>query len=270
VRTWYDQSFRDRLTKSHEEEQLALTNAEILQSITEIQQAVNDMQEDDSGFSIIDSQSLLASGASGSDRDALIIKPGRPLLFPSTKHSHTFLVLVRPTSEGTDLWAIDSDRGNLMANDNEEVRKTIIELLHRTKWNVLPDTPLPNALGWVSGAQQSEGWQAGYYTILNAWSILLGFRPDPNFAPSDPGFFQAAAVIVRLTLGQFTDWKLMWAFQHCHGFILDKTVRNSGAESAYLSVQVPPRGIWHALLGSFVLLYSTLLKSRPLTLYPSL
>jgi hypothetical protein len=225
VRTWYDQSFQDRLTKSHEEEQLALTNAEILQSITEIQQAVNDMQEDDSGFSIIDSQSLLAFGASGSDSDTLVIKPGRPLLFPLTKHSHTFLVLVRPTYKGTDLWAIDSDRGNLMANDKEEVRKTIIELLHRTKWNVPPNTPLPNALGWVSGAQQSEGWQAG--------SILLGFRPDPNFTPSDPGFFQAAAVIVRLTLGQFTDWKLMWAFLHCHGFILDKTVRNSRVKSAY-------------------------------------
>ncbi|KAF2659148.1 hypothetical protein K491DRAFT_675845 [Lophiostoma macrostomum CBS 122681] len=222
VKRWYDQTFHDRLRKDREEEQLALTDAEIVRSITEIQRAINELQDDEQGFAIIDSESLIAFGTSGDVDDGLVIRPGRPLLFPLTRRTHTLLILVQATLDGTILHAIDSSRITLGKTDREEILETIKELLQRTRWNVGSNAPRPESVRWLSGAQQSEEWQAGYYTILNAWSVLLGFRANPNFSPSKPGFFQMAAVLVRLTLGQFTDWKLLWAFLLCHGFIMDE------------------------------------------------
>lgn len=82
---------------------------------------------------------------------------------------------------------------------------------------------LPNDITWVTATPQTGNPElTHYYTIFQAWSILLGLQLAPNLrngTDRDPDFRSDANKIVERVLQGNAGWDLIFAFLRSYGFI---------------------------------------------------
>ncbi|CAN9132980.1 unnamed protein product [Alternaria alternata] len=79
-------------------------------------------------------------------------------------------------------------------------------------------TIVGSVLTWMHGPQQSRAEESGYFAIMNSWAVLLGLPINNDFCPRE-GFFQETFSLIQAVKNGNADWKLIWAFLLCAGYI---------------------------------------------------
>ncbi|KAF1993670.1 hypothetical protein P154DRAFT_588402 [Amniculicola lignicola CBS 123094] len=154
--------------------------------------------------------------------------PNSPLIIPWARtsrlgESHSFLVVIqnerieKSSASRRSIHVLDSGPWLSGREERGEVFNDIITLIEASGRDAGGD---PEAINWISTPPHRENWESNYYTLVNAWSILLDGDINPNFQPSD-SFFHDFGEVVYLSLSGQADWMLIWTFLVCSGYIAD-------------------------------------------------
>ncbi|KAF2871720.1 hypothetical protein BDV95DRAFT_607134 [Massariosphaeria phaeospora] len=224
-----------------DEDKFGLDRDVIFQAIAGVNQAITSFQPPRQGLAAIDLATLRSTvlpNVPNESADASVFGEGRLLLFPWSWQQHTVLVAVQvePTEDADEpggpkdlikIYVLDS--APWIANQKER-RITHLKsskLIQSNGWNSGLEASLPEFTMWTNRVLNGENryWQSGYYTIFNAWSVLLGLQPRSAFRPTGD-FWLEAKTVVETVLDGTADWKLIWSFLRCHGFVAEERPPN--------------------------------------------
>jgi hypothetical protein len=197
----------------------ALGFARVFQRIASVARALNELHTAGNGFTVT---------APGPRKESSLIPYALPhvhdqvALHVQPINHRTLLLLIhfetaKPSKNAT-VYVVDSSPGTNGLDQREEFYAHLGK-----EWKKTFDVPIPASLNWTYGPQQPEQWQADYFAILNAWSILLNLRLNTtDFVPSE-SFFVNANQLFEAATGGDTDWKLIWAFLRCTNYVMDQS-----------------------------------------------
>ncbi|PSN62308.1 hypothetical protein BS50DRAFT_650848 [Corynespora cassiicola Philippines] len=182
--------------------------------------AINIIKPRGQGFStFVDDQRLRA------------LRPGRPILMPLEEEEHPVLLFARYAASGIELQILDPMHWSATRDIRDRIYRRVVEHIS-CGWmypipNDIENSEVPNIwpryATWVSFPQQKDAIHSIYFVILYAWAMAMGFTTDADFRvknSKDYQFYEDALTIFKL-VGQCAtvDWKLLFAFFRCHGFI---------------------------------------------------
>lgn len=158
------------------------------------------------------------------------IRPGRPMLVYIHLEQHFVLLIISLNADlKPTLTVMDSKSYYLDAAARQEVHDKALLILRHSQWchstwtqDAVEDM-LPSETIWAPSAQQPTDAECGYYVVLNAWTLVLGLQPDPNFDPhSGPNsakeFWSQARALMKLARMGKVSSKLIYAFLKCTRF----------------------------------------------------
>jgi hypothetical protein len=197
----------------------ALGFARVFQRIASVARALNELHTAGNGFTVT---------APGPRKESSLIPYALPQVHDQVAlhvqpfNHRTLLLLIHfetaKSSKNATVYVVDSSPGT---NSLDQRQKFYAHL--GKEWKKTFDVPIPASLNWTYGPQQPEPWQADYFAILNAWSILLDLRLNTtNFVPSE-SFFVDANQLLEAATGGDADWKLIWAFLRCTNYVMDQS-----------------------------------------------
>ncbi|KAF1830992.1 hypothetical protein BDW02DRAFT_607573 [Decorospora gaudefroyi] len=182
----------------------------------------------DRGFGFVNQVSV-QSCASEIPMDILAtLRPGRPLMVPFLDRYHIVLLAIDLDEHGEPTFSIlDSKSYHFSAESRATVHRAAVNLFRGSHWwkGVFEESELdkhcPKYTSWIPVSQQGRHTECGFYTILNAWALALGLRPDPNVNIdwTDQFFTDMLDVIHLARIGR-ADWELISLFLECRGFVL--------------------------------------------------
>lgn len=199
----------------------------IFDSIASVSQAITWIQPLTEGLGVID-YATLESFIFGSEElpEFPSLYDGRPLFLPWTENNYSMLVAVQAhvTDEKKRITVSMLDPALWLSSRKQRLRiyTSVLDLIKHIHWD---DYLKPagftteGSASWITSLQAGEPWHTGYYTIFNAWAILFSLPLNPLFRPSQD-FFEQAGRLIRLSLGGFADWKLIWSLLLCSGFVM--------------------------------------------------
>ncbi|KAF5847477.1 hypothetical protein GGP41_000174 [Bipolaris sorokiniana] len=199
--------------------------------------AINEMQSIEEGFSIVQSQFVqLCQALEGVDVENYMLNalhPGRPLLAPISFKSHIVLLLAQLDEQGRPTISfLDSLFYHYDAEDREKLFEIGWQVLRGSSWwqgvfankNAFEKVK-PKSATWVETARQPTANECGYFTILNAWGLVMGLELNQNVRLRwTDSFFQELQDVVHLVRLGHADWKLISAFLQCHDLVRDGIV----------------------------------------------
>ncbi|KAJ4335265.1 hypothetical protein N0V95_008950 [Ascochyta clinopodiicola] len=200
----------------------ALSSNDVFASINTVARALNRLQRAGEGITVVE-QPLDQNGAVRADGNLNALTEG-VLLLPWQYEKHTLLVVAQSArSSGGGIptcHVVDSAPWTLKQVERQQFRDTVTSTFeaHWRPGRAANGVKLPPGMTWVLGPRQLELWQCGYYAVFNAWSVMLDCTLDINFAPRD-GFFQRGREVIAVVLAGLADWKLVWSFLLCYGYV---------------------------------------------------
>ena len=232
IENWLNEEVSEAFGEQISElDKLRLSDEDVFYSIEAVSHAISDLDPDNCPLIHLDykvfRKSYFAETGVLLETAAPELTPGSVLFLPwrvpdvSEEYSVLALVEVAASVNEAQLfririfdsapWTLTRDQ-RLRLVDNISL---LLKFLHQSH----SVHPLQSGeITWVSHGRSQHDWQARYYTILHAWSVLLGLELNKNFQATEE-FFQAASFVIRLAIGGFTDWKLILALLSCHRFV---------------------------------------------------
>ena len=198
-----------------------------MEGVASVGEAINDIQSEDSGFSIV-SWMTLGIAESGQHDHNRAIRPQRPMLLPWWFNHHILLLVFQRDEDGTiGLHVLDSKKWHNSAQERVQIYQESTTVMENLMWYRIPfnDSQYikPRNAIWVGPvAQQLVDWVCGYHTILNAWVIALGLNLNPDFIP-ETKFYEEARRLIIFALGGFLDYRIVYAFLLCRKFIQEQS-----------------------------------------------
>ncbi|EAT78575.2 hypothetical protein SNOG_13950 [Parastagonospora nodorum SN15] len=195
--------------------------------ILQVLRAMNEVFPDGQGFSFYEPEekmlmtSLVDRMGDVGDKSPAPIDPGayhdRVVLSPRRIGNHRVLLLLQFTLTDTDtavtIHVLDSAEGKL----SKEQRQELFDSIDRMRDS---DPVIPRSIMWIFGPQQQSAWQIDYFTVLNAWSTLLGLDLNQHFSlEGKPNFFTEIKQLLQAAAAGQADWKLIWAFLRCSNYV---------------------------------------------------
>jgi hypothetical protein len=196
-------------------ERILKGQTEIFQAIIAVARALNELQPSGHGFTV---QPQTADGLHSINsfreeepsHDSIVLQPFE---FQGNNLLLVFQLEQREADEHTTVYVVDSAPWVLTAGERAELYQIVKNM------DLMFETTMPASLTWIFGAEQGKQWQANYFTVLNAWSILFGLPLNTkSFTPKE-SFLQDTDDLVRAVWGGLADWKLVWSFLRCAGYI---------------------------------------------------
>ncbi|KAH4015563.1 hypothetical protein HBI95_163550 [Parastagonospora nodorum] len=196
--------------------------------ILQVLRALNEVFPDGQGFSFYEPEekmlmtSLVDRMGDVGDKSPAPIDPGayhdRVVLSPRRIGNHRVLLLLQFTLNDTDtavtIHVLDSAEGKL----SKEQRQELFDSIDRMRDS---DPVMPRSIMWIFGPQQQSAWQIDYFTVLNAWSTLLGLDLNQHFSlEGKPNFFTEIKQLLQAAAAGQADWKLIWAFLRCSNYVV--------------------------------------------------
>lgn len=214
-----------------------LLDIEVALSISAVLLAINDVQDAESGFSIVP-QNYIQACAFTDDPNLTqfhppALRPGRPLIAPIHHRNHFVLLVAQFNEEGRPTISIlDSQTHQYEQQNREEVFQMAWRVLCRTSWwrGFFPDVDAfnqvkPASASWIKTAQQPGSSECGYYVILNAWALALGLELNPDVRLQwTHQFHRELLDVMHLARLARVDSRLIFAFLRCHNIVRDGVI----------------------------------------------
>jgi hypothetical protein len=207
-----DRSVNVTLAKGSEKKGMSLIS--IYQSIAPVIRALNELHPPGQGFTLTESDGRVVT----SEVNPPINFHDRVVLRLHSFAGRNLLLLLQFEQEEAERHAtvhvLDSGSRLVPPEQREELHASIVENTAFTY-----DTELPGSFTWVNGPQQNATWQADYFTVLNAWTILLGLQFNTtDFSPLEDFFTDTEQIIQAVNAG-LADWRLVWAYLRCINYV---------------------------------------------------
>ncbi|KAF1948891.1 hypothetical protein CC80DRAFT_554006 [Byssothecium circinans] len=209
----------------------------IFRSVAAVIQAVDHKQEPQECFGVMTFDTLKSLAASKRD---VALFGAQPMLLPYTVNGHSFLVVVQsPDTSRVSIAVFDSapwlSRPKLRCEVYNDVKGMLCNKgqLDYLDGNFKPDLQA----NWITKVEAAMPWQTGYYTIMTAWAIALGLPVNPFFKSKHKTFRSCRKVIRAVSKG-YADWRLIWSFLACMGFVDN---RNPDDSQAFISDEIQVR-----------------------------
>ncbi|UPX19089.1 uncharacterized protein EKO05_0009363 [Ascochyta rabiei] len=201
----------------------ALSSKDVFDSIDTVARALNRLQRAEEGTAVV-GQSLQRRGAVRSDSDPKLLTDG-VLLLPWQYEQHTLLVVAQSASKSPGgnvltCHVVDSAPWTLKQDKRQQVRDAVVSVLeeHWRPEHAADGANLAPGMTWVWGPRQRDLWQCRYHAIFNAWSVMLDCTLNTNFTPRGD-FFQRGREVIAVVLAGCADWKLIYSFLLCYGYV---------------------------------------------------
>lgn len=201
-----------------------LMPSEVYDSIEAVGQATNDMLPPGHGFTLGEYNGVIrhSDGKSSGCLDDVVLM----LHQKEGEEEHFTLVVLQHENKADYPCAVARVLDSAPWTSTSKKRVQLHELLKdsgRLEVGTHPGTTqtgtiVGSVLTWMHGPQQSRAEESGYFAIMNSWAVLLGLPINNDFCPRK-GFFQETFSLIKAVKNGNADWKLIWAFLLCVGYI---------------------------------------------------
>lgn len=184
------------------------------------------------------------------DIDGILIRPGRPWIFPLRLFCATVLAIMQFVESDNDRRITIHILDPMQHNPNQSARGHIwhaatgSDTLQHWLTGLGLDleeikTVLPNNAYWVDSPEGLDDHEAYAITALNAWVLAMGLNLNPDWKPPDTGsggngtptghvlysrsvFFQEADRLISLARsGSNLDWEILYQFFREQNYVID-------------------------------------------------
>jgi hypothetical protein len=221
-------------TPESESEQVVpsmLSSSDVFLRIEPVSRAINELLQPGVGFTLLD-----FDGFTRYSTNAPLLDP--VVLVVYQKKEHVILVTFQDEGEVGNVRTVarvmDSAPWTFAATERAAIHEHLHdkgELIHKEKHSspkdkeVIPkrshlskgESIVGPVLEWMSGPQQAQEEEAGYFAIMSAWAILLGLPSNDQFR-TNKQFYKRALPLFQAVQTSKADWKLIWAFLRCVGY----------------------------------------------------
>ncbi|KAG9194492.1 hypothetical protein G6011_04527 [Alternaria panax] len=216
-----------------------LQDQEVSLSIAAVTLGITAAQDLDGGFACLNQDAVQQSVLEDIQMIDPTIRPGQPLMVPLNHAQHLVLVVIQFGGSGEALAPtisiLDSKAYHYTKDQRDTIFKTAQNITVNSNWGQHPNFPWNNErrlytreplhANWVPVAAQPTDVECGYHTILNAWALALGLRPNVDFFPLWTNeFFRDLIDVIHIARVGRADWKLIYAFLKCKHFVEDAEV----------------------------------------------
>ncbi|CAN9191355.1 unnamed protein product [Alternaria sp. RS040] len=202
----------------------ALMPSEVYDSIEAVGRAINDMLPPGHGFTLEEYNGVIkhSDGKSSGCLDDVVLM----LHQNEAEEGHFTLVVLQHENKADYPCAgarvLDSAPWTFTSKDRIQLHG-LLQNSGRLEVGTHPGTTqtrtiVGSVLTWMHGPQQSRAEESGYFAIMNSWAVLLGLPINNDFCPRK-GFFQQIFSLIQAVKNGNADWKLIWAFLLCVGYI---------------------------------------------------
>ncbi|KAF2121081.1 hypothetical protein BDV96DRAFT_563543 [Lophiotrema nucula] len=211
-----------------------LSQEEVVHGIASVTMAINRTQSWRGGFSVA---SLW--GVQLPDEYFVDVRSGRPLLFPLSYQNHTVLVVIQLDDLGEPTISIvDSMPWHYDLEDRNAVFNMARRVANHWGRLVVPESHEYLTASYIHGPRQRNDWFCGYYALYAGWALAMGLELNTEFRPKNvKEFYVLSKDLMHLARGGFVDWKVIYAFLRCQGFVTDQRVPPSRRFDQTLRVQ---------------------------------
>lgn len=138
--------------------------------------------------------------------------------------NHIFLVAVQETQGGkVEVWYLDSADHIFKKPEKGIFYRDIQEMVRNLQWH-------DNGLVFKHNhrearvSQQKGGWECGYHTILNAWILAMGLKPNPKSELDEKILEELHGELIPQALCGILDWLTLVAWLFCHKLVRETTL----------------------------------------------